>query len=326
MVYLGVDLGGSHIAAGVVAENGRLLAKAEGKTPLHPSAEQLADAIALLCREAMAQANVTPASLPYVGLGAPGAANQSTGLVEHLVNLHLDNWPARALLEERLGLPVRIENDANAAAWAEYRAGCLRGAQSAILVTLGTGIGGGILQNGQLLTGCNHNAGEIGCMVIQAVGGRRCTCGRRGCWEQYASASALVRDARAAVQKNAQAGNGGLLWQLAGQDPARVDGRLIFAAARQQDPLALRLVRRYIAYLGCGLTNLVNIFQPEVIGLGGGISAQSDLLLPPLRKLLAAQRISQHSAVQTQLKAAELGNDAGIIGAALLGVDAPAAP
>ena len=205
-----------------------------------------------------------------------------------------------------------MENDANCAALGEYIAGAGRGSRSMVVITLGTGVGGGAVLNGKLYTGFNYAGMEVGHFVIEH-GGRPCTCGRMGCFEAYCSATALIHQARLAMEREP----GTLLWKLAGS-PDKVDGKMIFEALAQNDETAIELVRQFTDYLGCGVTSLVNIFQPEVFCIGGGISNAGEALLGPVRAILDREDYARHNAARTRLQRAELGNDAGIIGAALL--------
>ena len=218
------------------------------------------------------------------------------------------------LLRERTGIQnVYFDNDANCAALGEATAGCGKGAKDFVMITLGTGVGSGIIANGKLVTGLNYAAGEMGHTVI-VYGGLPCNCGRRGCWEKYSSATALIAQTKDAMRENPDS----IMWDLVDNDILNVTGRTAFDAMRKGDEAAKRVVDNYIAYLACGISNVVNIFQPEVLAVGGGIGNERENLLAPVRKILASERYSIHAKKQTELKAATLGNDAGVIGAALL--------
>lgn len=313
MYYLGIDLGGTNIAAGVVDGECRLLAKARRKTEVPCSPEEICERLALTALDALNSAGLDLGDVPYVGVGAPGTVNRESGVLEFSNNLHFENLNLKKLLSKRLNKDVVLENDANAAAFGEYRAGALRGARSALAVTLGTGIGGGIILDGKIYSGCNFAGGEIGHTVIVA-GGKSCTCGRRGCWEAYASATGLVSLTRDAMRAHPDS----LLWKLA-ETADRVSGRTAFEAMRAGDRTGKEVVEQYLFYLSCGLVNCVNIFQPDILCIGGGISNEGESLLAPLRRAVAAENYARRSKVQTVLCRAQLGNDAGILGAALLG-------
>lgn len=307
MSYIGIDLGGINIAAALVGEDGAVLSRRSRPTPR--GAEAVADGIAAEVRALLAEAG---GDVPYLGLGAPGTIDPVNGVVEHWSNLDFVHVPLAGMLEERLGLPVLLENDANCAALGEYAAGAGRGSRSTVAITLGTGVGGGAVLNGRLYTGFNYAGLEVGHFVIEH-NGRPCTCGRRGCFEAYCSATALIRRAREAMEADPAC----LLWELAGT-PERVNGKLVFEARARGDGPMSRVVEEYLDYLGDGVTSLVNIFQPEVFCVGGGISNVGETLLAPLRARLDREDYARHNRTRARLELAQLGNDAGIIGAALL--------
>jgi glucokinase len=218
------------------------------------------------------------------------------------------------MLEELLKKPVYLENDANAAALGEAVAGCGNGVPSFIAITLGTGVGSGIVLDGKVYRGSNFCGGEMGHTVI-CVDGIPCNCGRKGCWEKYASATALVSQAVEAMQGN----KGSLLWQTCDGDLNKVDGRSIFEAYDMGDAVAKAVVDKYLYYVSVGLSNVINALQPDTVCIGGGISGQGEKILKPIRDMVKAERYSVYADKQTSIVPAELGNDAGIIGAALLG-------
>ncbi|MCQ2460773.1 MAG: ROK family protein [Clostridia bacterium] len=298
MYRIGVDLGGTNIAAGVVDEENKIVAKMSIPTDLPKSADEIARSIAKLAELVCEKADVDMMEVSMIGIGTPGAVNDE-GVVENDANLGFVNIPLRGLVAGKTGKVVYVGNDANCAALGEQVAGAGKGTDNFIAVTLGTGIGGGVIVDGKLLTGINFAAGEIGHMCIE-LDGRACNCGNKGCFEAYASASALIRDAR------------GVGLEVSG-------ARDVFEAAQNGNSLAEKVVKNYISYLAVGITNLVNIFQPDMICIGGGIAAQGEYLLEPLRDIVAKNRYTKYSSKQTDICAAVLGNDAGIIGAANLG-------
>ena len=317
MYYLGIDLGGTNIAAGVVDESCKIIARAERKTVVPCKPEGLVDDLAATALEALSSAGLTLKNIPWVGIGCPGTVNRDTGVVEFSNNLYLHHFHLKELLEKKLGAEVVIENDANAAAYGEYHAGALKGAKNGIAITLGTGVGGGIIIDGKIYSGSNFAGGELGHTVI-VHNGRPCNCGRKGCWEAYASATGLIVSTKEHMLE--QPGDKtSPLWALSNGDINQVTGRTAFDAMRAGDPLAKEIADSYIAQLVCGLANCINIFQPDILCIGGGISNERDNLLNPVRALLKTQVYSIHSTKQTQICRAALGNDAGIIGAALLG-------
>ena len=314
MYYLGIDLGGTNIAVGVVDENYRIAARANRKTHVPCTPDEICGQIAGTVFDALKSANITLDSLKYIGIGTPGAVNRDTGVVEYANNLHFTNLELRKLLKDRIGKEVIIENDANAAAYGEYKAGVLKGSRNALAITLGTGVGSGIIIDGKIYAGTNFSAGEMGHMVIVA-GGRQCTCGRKGCWEAYASATGLINFTKEEMKSSDKSSG---MWKIAGSLD-KVDGRTAFDAMRKGDAAAKKVVDEYIYYLACGIINCINILEPDKLCIGGGISNEGETLLAPLREYVARENYAKHSKVQTVICRAKLGNDAGIIGAALLG-------
>ncbi len=314
MYRIGVDLGGTNIVVGVINEENKIIAKASRKTNSPRPAEGIFDDMADAIKEAMEQAQITFKDVISVGVGTPGSVNKADELIEFANNLAFNNVPAYALLRERIGFDkVYFDNDANCAALGEAIAGCGKGVKNFVMITLGTGVGSGIIANGKLVTGLNYAAGEMGHMVIN-YDGVPCNCGRKGCWESYSSATALIVQTKTAMRKNADS----LMWELVENDLNNVNGRTAFDAARKGDAAAKAVVNKYMSYLAVGIGNVINIFQPDIVCVGGGVGNEKENLLAPVRKLVATERYSIHSKKQSQILCAVLGNDAGIIGAALL--------
>ncbi len=313
MYYLGVDLGGTNIVAGICNEKGEILTKASSKTRDVMSPEGIAGEIARLCFACVEKAGIPMDEIETVGIGTPGIANSETGVVEYSCNLDFHDVPLASMVAEKTGKKVLIENDANAAALGEYAAGAGKDAKSLVAITLGTGVGGGIIINDRLLTGFNHAGAELGHIVIEK-GGVPCNCGRRGCFEAYASATALIRITK---EKMASAEDS-LMWQQVGGDVDAVDGRTAFDCMRKGDKAAEAAVGEFIENLACGITSIVNIFQPEIACVGGGISNEGETLLGPVRKIVDREEYARDCKKRFKLVKAQLGNDAGLIGAALL--------
>ena len=311
MHYLGIDLGGTNVAAAVVDRDGTILGKVSLPTP-RTGAEAVADQMAAAARAAAEKAGVSLEQVESVGIGSPGTIEPEQGLIRFWSNLNFVDVPLGGLMEARLHKKIYLENDANAAALGEYAAGAGKGSQSMVAITLGTGVGGGAVLNGKLYTGFNYAGMEVGHFVIE-YGGRLCTCGRKGCFEAYCSATALIKRTREVMEEHPDS----LLWQLAGSLEG-VNGRTPFDAAARGDAAAGKVIDEYVNYLGCGVASLVNIFQPEVFCIGGGPSAQGETLMAPVRYILNREDYARNSVHRTRLVRAALGNDAGIIGAALL--------
>lgn len=313
MYRIGVDLGGTNISAGVIDDKLEIIGRGKLKTNCPREAELILADVAKAVELAAADAGIGMKDVVSIGIGTPGSVNKTTGYIEYANNLDFDKVPAKQILEARLKKTVYLDNDANCAALGEAVAGVGRGVSSFVAITLGTGVGSGIVIDGKIVTGVNDGAGEMGHMVIVADG-ERCTCGRRGCWERYASATALIQQTKDAMHHDMDS----KMWELVGGDINRVSGRTSFDAMRAGDKTAKKVVDKYIFYLAVGIINIVNALQPEIICIGGGIGHEKENLLVPLRKYVARERYSIHADRQTEILSAQLGNDAGIIGAALL--------
>lgn len=307
--YIGVDLGGTNIVAGVVNENYEIIAKASVKTNLPRSEQEIAADIVKVSKQAVADAGLTMAHIEWVGMGTPGIANSETGIIEYSNNLGFNNTPMVKYLEEGLGKPAFIENDANAAAYGEYVAGAAKGAKNAVCITLGTGVGGGIVIDGKIYCGSNFGGAEIGHTVI-SVDGPQCTCGRKGCFEVFSSATGLIRMTKEAIAENPDSSM---------VNEAKISGRTAFNHMRSGDAAAKSVVDKYIKHLAAGVTNTINIFQPDVLCIGGGVCNEGDPLLVPMKEIVAKENYTRNSPKNAEIVIAELGNDAGIIGAAFLG-------
>lgn len=313
MYTIGIDLGGTNIVAAVVDEKYNIIEKSKTPTAMPRTPEEIFDDIARVAKEAVEKSGLTMDEIESIGLGTPGTAN-ADGVIEFANNLNFDHVPAREMLRERLGdKPIYVANDANCAALGEAYAGCGNGSKNFIAVTLGTGVGSGVIVDGKIVTGVNYAGGECGHMVI-VVDGEPCTCGRKGCWEAYASATALINQTKKAMEEYPDS----IMHQLA-EEEGKVSGKTAFDAMRHGDIAGIKVVDQYVKYIACGLINLVNALQPEIICVGGGICNEGETLLRPLRRYIEAERYSVYSKMQTKIMKAELGNDAGIIGAAILG-------
>lgn len=315
MYTIGIDLGGTNIVASVVDDDYNIIGTSKTPTNAPRIADEIFDDIADVCEEAVKAAGLTMEDIDSVGMGTPGTVNQD-GIIEFANNLAFNNVPARTMLAKRINKPeekVFIENDANCAALGEAYAGCGNGAKDFVAVTLGTGVGSGVIIGGKIVNGVNYAGGECGHMVI-VVDGEQCSCGRKGCWEAYASATALIRQTKKAMEEYPDS----LMHKLA-KEEGKVSGRTAFDAMRLGDIAGIKVVDDYIKYVACGLINIVNALQPEIICIGGGICNEGETLMKPLRRFVQSERYSIHSKIQTKIVKAELGNDAGVIGAALLG-------
>ena len=315
MYTIGIDVGGTNLKAGLVNEQYEIIATS--KMPLvWQSQEKFAEDLAFLARDAAEKAGVPRPEVASIGIGFPGAVDRRRGAVIHTVNIPIHDMPIVEMLRRRWDVPVFLGNDADCAALGEFYHYGSGEIESLILVTLGTGVGTGLIFHGHIWSGHNGCGGEGGHMVI-VHGGELCTCGRRGCWERYASASALVRQTRAAMEARRDSA----MWRMTGGDLEKVSGRTAFEAMRAGDEAGKAVVEQYIDYLSEGLTNLINLLQPDVICLGGGVSheREEDLLLPVRSRVREISYDRLMGVPSTAIITAKLGNDAGIIGAALLG-------
>jgi glucokinase len=317
MYYIGVDLGGTNIAAGIVDENYKMIAKDKVPTRAERPADEIVHDMADLCASLVERMGLSFDDIAYIGIAAPGAIDPVNGVVKYANNLKMFQYPMAEKMKQ--WLPVKrvcLENDANAATLAEAKVGAGKGCDDVIMITLGTGVGGGIVIGGKLYSGFNYMGAELGHIGIEARG-RQCTCGRRGCWEAYSSATALVRFTK---EKLAECKDT-IMWEMCKGDIEKASGRTAFDASKKGDKAGQEVVDTYIEYLAYGITNLVNIFQPQVLCIGGGVCGEGDYLLNPLKALVDRDQYGTNAHTdKTELKIAELGNDAGIIGAALLGI------
>lgn len=312
--YLGIDLGGTNIVAGVVDAEHNIVCKHSVPTACPRPAQAIVDDMVRCARAAIAEAGLTEKDIEWIGVGTPGTADSEAGVVEFANNLDFHFVPLRDMIEEQIGLRVYLGNDANAAVYGEALAGCAKGVRNVVGITLGTGVGGGIIIDGKVYGGFNFAGAELGHMVI-VYDGRPCTCGRKGCWEAYSSATGLINMTKEAMLAHRDS----KMWELADGDLEKVNGRTSYDGMRAGDAAAIAVVDEYVAYLGCGLANIVNIFQPEVLFLGGGISKEGETLLAPLRTIIERETYCANPNRRTRLVRATLGGDAGLIGAAFLG-------
>ncbi len=319
MYSIGIDLGGTNIAVGIVDAEYRIVKKESIPTRAKRTADEITADIAALCLKLMGELGLSAADVEFAGMATPGTANSVSGVIEYANNLPFYMYPMCEKLSALLGgIKVYIENDANAAAKAEAMAGAAKGSRYSVMITLGTGVGGGIILEGKVYAGFNFAGAELGHTVIEKDG-RQCSCGRRGCWETYSSATGLVATTKEKVLACREKNIPTLMEKLIGGDLTRISGKTAFTAAKQGDAAGLEVVDTYIDYLACGIANMINIFQPEVLSIGGGICHEGDYLLTPLKKRVFEEAYTKDREPKTKLVIAALGNDAGIIGAASLG-------
>jgi glucokinase len=311
--YIGIDLGGTNIKAGVVNENYEIVAKATTKTACPRPADQIAADMARVSIEAAQLAGIGIKEIEWIGIGTPGIADNQEGTIPYSNNLGFYNVPMRKYIREHIEKPVFIANDANAAAYGEFLAGAAVGATDAVCITLGTGVGAGVIIDSKIFTGRNLAGTEMGHMVIDP-NGRQCTCGRNGCFEVFSSATGLISMTKDKIADYPDS----MLAKMAEED-GHVSARHAFNAMRAGDTAGREVVERYIKYLSIGIANVINIFQPDILCIGGGVCNEGDPLLLPLREQIRDQIYTKMLEKNTRVELAKLGNDAGIIGAAFLG-------
>ena len=310
--YVGIDLGGTFIKGGIVDDLGRILIEDKVPTEAQGGASVVAGNIARLANSLLAKLNLTASDVVGIGMGVPGMIDTERGIVTYSNNLAWENFEIAKTVEELTSLPVRIANDANVAALGEYKFGSGKNTNSIVLVTLGTGVGGGAVIDGRMLLGNEGAGAEFGHSVL-VVGGEKCTCGRRGCFEAYASATALIRDTKRAMESHPDS----LMWKLSPTLDA-VDGSTAFSAMKQGDATAKAVVDNYITMLGEGLCNIASVFRPDMILLGGGVSAEGDGLIVPLQEFVNNNIFGGKMGPRVKIACASLGNKAGLVGGAAL--------
>lgn len=312
MYYLGVDLGGTNIVVGLIDKDGKIIKNITRPTIATRKIEEIFDDIINMCKEIISEFNLTKENLKGIGMGIPGEVDSKKGIINYSNNIPIKNFNAKEYIQKELDFPTAFANDADCAALGELVAGAAKGCDDIIILTLGTGVGGGIIINGKIYSGYYAGGAELGHMTIIHKG-IECTCGNKGCLESYASATALIRDAKLAAKNNP---NSILNTIVENGNIENMTAKVVFDAAEQNDEIAKNLVDDYIEYLSVGVASFINIFKPQMILLSGGISKQGEKLIKPLTEK-TAQKVFGTS-MQTKIDVATLGNDAGLIGAAML--------
>lgn len=313
MYRIGVDLGGTNIVAGVIDENKHIISQVSVKTPVGCSYKDIVKEIYSATLIAIHKVDINMSSIEKIGVCSPGTVNKDNGNVEFAGNLNFHNVPLSEELEKYFEAPVSICNDGDAMTYGEFIAGSGKGKNSFVAVVLGTGVGGAVIVDKKLISGTNYAVGEIG-HTVMVLDGHQCNCGRKGCFEAYASATALIRQTKCAMQSDLNS----VMWQLVDNNIANVTAKTAFDGAKLNDKTAKNTVETYIRYLACGITNLINIFQPDVLCIAGGVSNEGEYLLTPLRVIVEKERYSKYSEKQTEICTSLLGGSAAIIGAAYI--------
>ena len=313
-MYIGIDLGGTGIKVGLVDENHKIIHRANAPTEASRHYSEIIKDMAELAKKVVREAGYDiNKDIKSIGIGSPGSCDSKNGVVIYANNLNFNNVPLRSEMQKYIDLPIYIGNDANVAALGEFKV-IDKDISDMVAITLGTGVGGGVIMNKKIYEGFNGEAAELGHMQVQMINGEPCTCGRNGCWEAYASVTALVRDTKRAIEAHPECA---MAKDVAAHD-LRVSGKTSFIWAKAGDSVAQEVVDNYIRAIAEGIASVINIFQPEVLVIGGAISKEGDYLLNPVKEIVNKATYSRTDA-RTDIRIAKLGNDAGIIGAALLG-------
>ncbi len=313
-MYIGIDLGGTNIAVGLVDDSGKIIIKDSVPTIATRDYMEIIKDMVILSEKVIADAGFSKDDVKGVGIGCPGSVDYQNGSVAYSNNLNFNNVPVCAEFRKLWDIPVALENDANAAAYGEYIASG-ENAKVFMAITLGTGVGGGVIIDNKIFTGSNGAGAELGHATL-VFNGLPCTCGKKGCWEAYASATALINQTKVAIENHPES----LMARLA-KERGKVNGRTAFDAAKQGDAVALEVVDKYLKYVADGLVSMVNIFQPDKVVIGGGISNEGDYILKPIREYVEKYDYNKLFK-RVEIDTAKLLNDAGIIGAAFVAKNA----
>lgn len=312
-LYIGVDLGGTNIGAGIVDEEGSILVKDEVPTGSSRPYDEIIKDMADLIGEILKQGGYELSDVESIGIGSPGCIDNEQGEVVFANNLNWKHVPVREELQRHIDLPIYLENDANVAGLAEAVTGACKGVENSVTITLGTGVGSGIIIGGRPYSGSHGVGAELGHMIVR-VDGVPCTCGNRGCFERYTSATALIREGK----KVAKANPDSIIAKSVEGDLDKISAKTVIDAAKAGDEVALEVFDNYIYYLAMGIVTIINSFDPSIIAIGGGVSRAGDFLLDSLKEKVK-EHIFYKDMPYADIRLSELGNDAGIIGAAMLG-------
>lgn len=313
MMYIGLDVGGTTFKAGVVNEKGEILCKDAMPTGIERPYQEIIADMASLCKKVAADAGLEMKDIASIGVGVPGMFDNKTGRIPFCTNLGWHDIPFVEEMKKHLDTPVYGDNDATVAGLAEYIAGVSAGIDSSVFITLGTGVGGGIIINGRPYSGAHGVGSEIGHIILK-MDGEMCTCGNEGCFERYASATAIIREARKALADHPESS----MMAKCGGDLEKINAKIVIDSAKEGDETAVKVFNGYARALAHGIVSIINMIDPEVIVLGGGVSAAGEFLLEAVRRELAPI-IFFKTMPYARIELAQLGNDAGIIGAAMLG-------
>ncbi|WP_317367789.1 ROK family protein [uncultured Tyzzerella sp.] len=311
MYYIGIDLGGTTIKGGIVTEDGKIIKSKSVPTLPEREDSQIVKSMAMLALELINEEGIDIKDVHSIGIGAPGLIDSKNKVIVASSNINFNNTNIGQEMKKHLDLPVYLENDANCATIAEFVCGSMKGYDSGVMFTIGTGVGGGVILNGKMSKGSYLGEGELGHIIVDYTGGTYCGCGQKGCLETFCSANAMIKYAKQILEneKNSK------ILELA-DSFEEINAKNIFDAYDLKDDVATKVVERFNTYLAIGIVNIVNIFRPGVISIGGGASARGELLTKPIEEI--AQKMIYGNGFETKIVPATLGNDAGIIGAAMI--------
>lgn len=311
--HLGLDVGGTNMVAGIVDSDYNIIARESIPTNAGRPVGEIAFEMAEVSRAALRKAGLGLGDVASWGIGMPSYVNPATNLLVHANNFGWKNVPIYDHLGKHIGIPTFIQNDANCATLGEVLAGAAKDYTDVVMLTLGTGVGGGIVLGKKIYAGADNMGAELGHTKL-VYNGVECTCGQKGCLESYCSSTALIRQAREAVRETPAS----MILEMCGGDPAKIDGRCVFDACKLGDRVAVRLIDQYTSYLAAGMSTFITIFRPQVMILGGGMAEAGDCLFVPLEEKLRSSTFAAGEIGVPRIVKAALGNDAGIIGAAFL--------
>ena len=310
---IGVDIGGTNLKFGIVNREGKILAKCSYRFDKTISSTEVVKGLGIEINKFLVTNKIDKKDISGIGIGCPGSIDSTKGICDYSNNLKFNNVPLVDLIEKTTGLKAKAANDANVACLGEARFGSGKNYQNIVFLTLGTGVGGGLVLNKKIYEGKDGKGAELGHSIIE-LNGRKCTCGRRGCLETYASATALIKDTKEAMKKHPESH----LWNYVENDIDKVGAKTAFSVASEGDKTAIEVVNNFIYYLGEGILNFINIFKPDIVLLGGGVSYQGDSLINPLNEYIKKAHYGFGGGPKVSVAVASLGNDAGIIGASCL--------
>ncbi|WP_250277653.1 ROK family protein [[Clostridium] colinum] len=311
MYYIGIDLGGTTIKGGILTEDGKIIRTISKPTLPQREDSEIVKSMALVALELIKEEGLNIKDIHNIGIGAPGLIDSKNKVIVASSNINFNNTNIEKYMKNHINLPIYLENDANCATIAEFLCGSMKGYKNAIMLTIGTGVGGGIILDSKIVKGSYLGEGELGHTIIDYTGGEYCGCGQKGCLETFCSANAIIKYAKHLLKDEKESK---ILHFAESFDD--INAKNIFDAYDFGDDIAIKVIERFNTYLAIGIVNFINIFKPDVIAIGGGASARGEKLTKPIEKI--AQKMIYGNGFETKIVPATLGNDAGIIGAGMI--------